>query len=176
MIIVCKGWLLYLIQALLEERKMYCFVLDHLTSVIRNEVAYNATVSTNTMNSHTYPFVVFCILKKFSLCQSHEELSTRLNELRTLTSSPNELPEESAALLIVRFSTIHHLPISNSLLLLFLLPVLLLGCTLPSSSSPPSLSLSPLPLPLLLLACPLLPLFLLFPGSPLFTCLPPLSP
>jgi BAI1-associated protein 2 len=61
-------------KALLEERKLYCFVLDHLTSVIRNEVAYNAT--------------------------SHEELSTRLNELRTLTSSPNELPEESAALLI----------------------------------------------------------------------------
>ena len=32
-------------QALLEERKLYCFVLDHLYSVIRNEVAYNATVS-----------------------------------------------------------------------------------------------------------------------------------
>ena len=51
----------------------------------------------------------------FSVCQSHEELSARLNGLRTLTSTPNELPEESAALLIVRFSTIHHLPISNSL-------------------------------------------------------------
>ncbi|CAI8040544.1 Brain-specific angiogenesis inhibitor 1-associated protein 2 [Geodia barretti] len=61
-------------KALLEERRMYCFVLDHLTSVIRNEVAYNAT--------------------------SHEELSARLNGLRTLTSTPNELPEESAALLI----------------------------------------------------------------------------
>ena len=44
---------IYLMQALLEERKLYCFVLDHLTSVIRNEVAYNATVITHS-HSHRH--------------------------------------------------------------------------------------------------------------------------
>ena len=33
--------------------------------------------------------------------QCHEALSTRVNELRALSSSPSQLPEESAALLLV---------------------------------------------------------------------------
>lgn len=61
-------------KALLEERKLYCFVLDHLCSVIHNEIAYNA--------------------------MSHEALSTRVNDLLALASSPTQLPDESAALLV----------------------------------------------------------------------------
>jgi hypothetical protein len=61
-------------KALLEERKLHCFVLDHLCSVIHNQIAYNA--------------------------MSHEALSTRVNNLRSLASSPSQLPEESAALLV----------------------------------------------------------------------------
>ncbi len=35
----------YLLQALLEERKMYIFVVDHFCTVVHNEISLNALVS-----------------------------------------------------------------------------------------------------------------------------------
>ncbi len=32
-------------QALIEERKLYCFVVEHFCSVVHNQIAYNALVS-----------------------------------------------------------------------------------------------------------------------------------
>lgn len=61
-------------KALLEERKLYCFVVDHLCSTIHNEIALNAL--------------------------SHQVLSTKVIDWSSLCSSPNELPTESAILLV----------------------------------------------------------------------------
>lgn len=51
-------------QSLLEERKLYCFVIDQYCVVVRNEIAWNAVVSgwainmsaacIHIMNLHTH--------------------------------------------------------------------------------------------------------------------------
>lgn len=61
-------------KALIEERKLYCFVVEHFCSVVHNQIAYNAL--------------------------SHQELSTKVTDWSTNCSSPNELPPESAILLV----------------------------------------------------------------------------
>ncbi|XP_064406155.1 brain-specific angiogenesis inhibitor 1-associated protein 2-like [Halichondria panicea] len=60
-------------KALIEERKLYCFVVEHFCSVVHNQIAYNAL--------------------------SHQELSTKVTDWSTNCSSPNELPPESSILL-----------------------------------------------------------------------------
>lgn len=50
-------------QALLEERKLFCFVLDHLCSVIHNEIAYNASVS----QCLTYMCEILCNAQEHNL-------------------------------------------------------------------------------------------------------------
>lgn len=61
-------------KALIEERKLHCFVVDHFCSVVHNQIAYNAL--------------------------SHRVLSTRVTDWSSLCSSPSELPPESAILLV----------------------------------------------------------------------------
>lgn len=60
-------------KALLEERKLYCFTMEHFCNVFNTEAAFYA--------------------------KSHEEITKRIPDLLAAASEPNELPEESAVLL-----------------------------------------------------------------------------
>lgn len=54
------------IQALTEERKLYCFVVDHFCSVVHNQIAYNSTVSNHVCmqhNSHISTYDVHSLIK-----------------------------------------------------------------------------------------------------------------
>ena len=103
------------IQALIEERKLYCFVVEHFCSVIHNQIAYNALVSHYVLCNSTSVYVFnhniiysntvvthygSIDLTSITL-QSHQVLSTKVTDWSTQCSSPNELPSESAILLVV---------------------------------------------------------------------------
>lgn len=48
-------------QALIEERKLYCFVVEHFCSVVHNQIAYNALVSHYCMCTMQLLFSVYML-------------------------------------------------------------------------------------------------------------------
>lgn len=99
-------------QALIEERKLYCFCVDHFCSVLQNQIAYNAAVS-----------ILIYVMSMEDLnfqSQSHRVLSTRVNEWSGLCSSPDELPAESAALLSVCSFIVQYISEAGTILIILL--------------------------------------------------------